>query len=173
MMERRIKRRRRIRKEWIIKEEFSCKKCGAGNDDIEWNEKKQVLFCKKCGHELRAKNELEEQVDFKEIQTYGFWIRFIKEHFIPCDKCQDRLHRLLYRSGTWYINDGNMGVDLAIFGGQCYFSVRWMQKAVYFTPCPECAKKLKELVLYKKLCIGNKETEPAIELWRKWELIEK
>ena len=174
MRERRIKRLTRVRKEWVIREEgFSCKKCGAGNDDILWNEEEKVLYCKKCKHELTEREELEEQIAFKEIQEYGFWLRFVKEHFNPCDKCQDRLHRMLYRSGTWYINNDNMGVDLAIFGDHCYFSIRWMAKAVYFTPCPECAEKLKELVRYNNLCIGNKDTEPAVELWRKWAVIDE
>ena len=126
-----IKRRTRVRKVWVAKEEFACKKCGAEDIDIGYEEKEKILYCKKCGHKLTEKEELEEELIFNEIQQYGFWIRFVKEHFVPCKKCQDKLHISLFRNGTWYINDGNMGVDFAIFGRQCYFSIRWLTKLLY------------------------------------------
>ena len=181
-----MKRKTRIRTEWLPKEDgFVCGKCkGTGKcaDDknkfladctaqFYWNEEQEKIICK-CGRKLTTKEELEEQIDFKEIQQYGFWIRFMSDHFNPCVKCQDKIHTILMKSGAWYINNNKMDVDLTIFGDQCYFSFKWLTAHTRFTPCPKCIKQLQTKIRTSELHIYN-DTKPIIELWRRWDLIEK
>jgi len=94
----------RIVKKWIMREEFSCMKCNAGNDNIGWNDRdsdhpagqpENVLFCKNCGHKLTKKDELEELVSFVEVLEYRFFLRFAKKHFEPCQKCQESIDGLI------------------------------------------------------------------------------
>jgi len=94
----------------VVKEEgFICGKCGAKSEqladsrddasikgiDLYWDEKEQVIACRKCGHQLTSKKELYNYPKIKEIQQYGFWLRFLSEQFIPCPACQNRIHKLI------------------------------------------------------------------------------
>jgi len=92
-----------IREEWLMKDVFSCKKCGASNEHIKWNDEgsdhpalqpEGVLFCEKCIHELTEKKELEDLVYFVEQITYSFYLRFAKEWFTPCQTCQETIDGL-------------------------------------------------------------------------------
>ena len=180
-----MKRKTRVRTEWLPKEDgFVCGKCKrtgdcAGdmlelvNSDAQfyWDEEQEKIICK-CEHKLTTKEELEEPVEFKEIQEYGFWIRFISDHFNPCYKCQDAIHTVLTKSGAWYIIDNKMDVNLTIFGDQCYFTFKWLTINTRFTPCPDCIKKLQTKIRTNELHMYN-DTKPIIELWRRWDLIEK
>lgn len=105
MMERQI-RERTIE---VVKEEgFICGKCNAkGNcadtkdiaikDEVAfyWDKKEEKITCVKCGHQLTEKKELYDYIKVKEIQQYGFWLRFLSEHFVPCVDCQERIHKLI------------------------------------------------------------------------------
>jgi len=52
---------------------------------------------------------------------------------------------------------------------QLGFYIRIMQ--LNFIPCPHCQKRLiKEMMESKQWSIGNKDTDPPVELWRKFEL---
>jgi hypothetical protein len=31
----------------------------------------------------------------KEKRYYGFWLRFASAHFVPCEKCQEKLEKIL------------------------------------------------------------------------------
>jgi hypothetical protein len=53
---------------------------------------------------------------------YGFWLRFASRHFIPCQKCQERLEKILEES---------------------------------------------------ELHLGNKDYEPPIELYKRYEIVDK
>jgi len=96
--------REKIEKEWLLREDFECIKCGAKGKDIGWNDKgkgyttgqpEEVLFCKKCGHELTTKEELENLVAFVKVSKYSFFLRFAKRDFTPCRHCQEKLRKVL------------------------------------------------------------------------------
>jgi len=180
-----LKRKTRKRTQWFPKEDgYICGTCKAKGDCSDeknstepffWDEEAKKITCVKCGHQLTTKEELEDKFIVEEIQRYGFWLRFASEHFIPCKNCQEVLHKALFRrKATWYINDDKMGVDLAIstYGNICYFSFRWIEPALYFTPCDNCIRKLRGIIKDKELHIGN-DVKPPVELWRKWEHIEE
>ena len=99
----------RKRKLEVPKEEnFTCKKCGkttmkmADNRDdaiikkvnIYYDEKQGKILCT-CGHWLGEQEELYNYPEITEIQQYGFWLRFLSEHFIPCVNCQGKIHKLV------------------------------------------------------------------------------
>jgi len=170
-----------IREEWLVKEEFSCKKCGASGDDIGYNEPDGAIFCKKCSHTLTEKNELEDLVYFVEFCQYGFFMRIFHDHFIPCDECQEKFEKILVgKIKDWYIYDLPLKVELDYFGPQWRFKFPWIgtTKSVndvnVVLLCKKCGKVLEDgMVNADKWTIGNKDYEPAIELWRKWKVDDK
>lgn len=178
-----IKRRLRVRKEWLVKEEFSCVKCGAKDKDISWNDKnsdhpagqpEEVLFCLKCGHKLTKKEELEEEIIFKEIQQYGFWLRgLMSEHFIPCEKCQDRLHEMMMTMTVAFYTQDCITIETLKKKDELVWQFRLrfltcggLSDKEVFKPCEKCQKKLRKLWEIKNLHIGS-EIKPPVELWRK------
>jgi len=55
---------------------------------------------------------------------------------------------------------------------QVGFYIRIMQ--LQFVPCEVCQRRLiKEMMKSKQWSIGNKDTEPPVELWRKFEIDDK
>lgn len=174
-------RKTRIRTVSVPKEDnFWCSNCKATGacDDKEsapffYDEAQEEIVCRKCKNLLGKEEELNDKLRIKEIQVYGFWLRFASSHFNPCGKCQDKLHISLFeKSGTWYICDKNFAVNLTVFGGKCYFSFRWLEKAMYFTPCKDCDKKLRTIIRRSELHIYN-DVKPVIELWRVWDHLEE
>lgn len=175
----------RIRKIWFNREKFSCKQCGAGNDDICWNdsgsdhpttEPEEVLFCKKCGHKLTAKDELEELVSIVEELQYGFYLRFASESFIPCEKCQDLIHEEMM--GNLVFHDERQQVILETRQANLYkegkvkiwkvfFGFLEFQPTIEF--CEHCSRQLNKIWDTKELHIGN-DVKPLVELWRRWEI---
>jgi len=119
-------------------------------------------------------------------QQYGFWLRgFVSEHFIPCEKCQDELHSLLFDDTIWgTVLPEKEPVELKIEFSEKYYKndkrVKFMLNFVFqrdkryreggyiqgFKPCEKCGAKLKMILLEKELHIGS-ETKPPVELWRK------
>ena len=77
--------------------------------------KKKIIF--EC---LENKGKTYVKSEGQKVETIGFWLRVITEHFIPCKKCQEEL-----------------------------------------------AKQLQNA---EELHLGNAKYEPAIELWRKFEI---
>ena len=204
-----VERKIRTRSIEVPKEkDYVCGKCSAKGDCADsyadahkkhmvfyWDETQGEhgkIICVKCGHWLETKEELYENLPVKEIQQYGFWIRFAKEHFIPCDICQDELHNLLFDKTIWTtIPEDKEMIKLEIrFAEDKYrvdqkteFKLNFVFKldqsyrtggyVATFRICGDCQHKLEEILLDEELCIGNKDTEPAIELWRKWEYMEE
>jgi len=169
----------RIKWTWLDKENLSCIKCKAGNDDIGWDENKKVLFCKKCGHKLTDKEELEERVPFVEVQQYGFWLRFISEHFIPCRKCQEELCGI-FNDIPNTLDLGNQNcITMHIWRNydrsqlECSFTLSFVSpsptSSYEYKPCEKCQKKILVNFSDKEIHIGN-DNKPMVELWRKWEV---
>jgi len=190
-----VKRKTRIRTEWIPRENnFICSDCnskgGCGDNKQNaiknklpffWDERYKKIVCL-CGHWLESKEELEEQVDIKEIQQYGFWLRFMSEHFIPCDKCQERLNNVLTLQTKMMLDFDNPCCitlraykceqnSLPEFTFILSFVSPTTTTSYRFHVCDDCQGKLWHLFSKKELHIGN-DTKPLVELWRKWEIID-
>jgi len=192
-----MKRKIRTRKMWVPKENgFICGKCGAkgdctdykaeavkGNIPFYWNEKAGEhgkIVCIKCNHWLETKEELEDLIDYKEIQRYGFWLRFASTHFIPCDECQDKLHEALMTSRIKINRTDSLSLtrgdgEVWQFSLSLVFSMLGKypkyKASLLFIPCEECQKELQKIWENKELHIGN-DVKPMVELWRTWEMIE-
>ena len=41
----------------------------------------------------------------KEDGRYKFYLRFVQEHFTPCDKCQVELNRIIYNAQRLYLGN--------------------------------------------------------------------
>lgn len=113
-------------------------------------------------------------------QQYGFWLRgFVSEHFIPCEKCQDRLHAILFEASSWNTTcppieltvkfvdkEKKERVGFALKFVWKYMTIREGGWTPTFYPCKKCAEKLKTTLLEKELHIGS-EVKPPVELWRR------
>jgi len=112
-----------------------------------------------------------------EFLKYGFWLRFISEHFVPCTLCQEKLDELL-RSNDWEISPETMNVVLSIKKESAVFYLKWIDNCCY-VPCSECQKKIINLIRNisrqdaSNLHIGNKDYQPPIELWIDWVMDEE
>lgn len=137
--------------------------------------REKMFICYECA---------EAKVTYR--QQYGFWLRgFVSEHFIPCEKCQDELHNLLFNKTEWmtvpvekepvelevkfrekhYRNEEivRFTLNFVFYYNKSYREGGYIQK---FEPCDNCIAKLKKVMLVKELHIGS-EIKPQIELWRK------
>jgi len=181
--------RRRIRSTWLTRDDFVCGECGAKGDDIGWNDRgsrhpkgepEDVLFCKKCGHELTSKDELEEQVNFVEKIEAGFFLRFFGKEFKLCEECQEILDKRVLEGfaelGNQHcinlrqvLHRNEPNIDVTLWEFHMYFT-RYSQ-AEYshevFTPCQKCQKQLYYMWNNYEMHIGN-DTKPMIEFYRRW-----
>lgn len=112
--------------------------------------------------------------DCKEVLTYGFFLRFAKESYIPCPKCQGRLHELLMQN-NWDISATvsvgfyySPSLSREVIKFRMFFLPEGLMEK-YWTPCDNCQKYLLNIVRKSELILGHKEyTNPPVELWRKW-----
>ena len=117
------------------------------------------------------------------ILTYGFFLRFAKQNYIPCPKCQERLHEILMshkwtllsplmvellyipkniKIHTFYISFGLKFLSIHGDASPSYGTPTW-------TPCDACQKYLLKTIRESEFILGNKDyTDPPVELWRKW-----
>jgi uncharacterized protein with PIN domain len=121
-----------------------------------------------------TKNETEK------IETYGFFLRFIRAQFEPCEDCQTEILKILKTNPlnlskeTTHISfhqcivSENTGEIYYQFGFP--FLVSTNQK---WTPCQKCQKILADLMNNaEQLHIGNNEFAEPVELWMKYVLDE-
>lgn len=125
-----------------------------------YNEKKKTMFiCDECA---------EAKVTYR--QEYGFWLRgFASEHFIPCEKCQDKLHEMMMTMTVAFYTQECITIETVEANGKIVwqFLLRFLtSNKQVFRPCEECQKKLQKIWETKELHIGN-ENKPSVELWRK------
>lgn len=148
----------------------TCPKCGKDTKI----DTKTTVHCFRCKETFPKTYE----AYFVKVRQYGFYIRIIHNHFIPCDKCQDEFEKVLVEGiKNWYIEEGMpLKVELDHFINQWRFRFRWIgisqrTDTDVVLLCKECSKNLElGIVDAHEWTIGNKDYEPAIELWRKWDL---
>lgn len=108
-----------------------------------------------------------------ETIQYGFYLRFAGISFVPCDDCQEEINDMLFKDAYWQIGD-NYSITLHkdTYDSVCFvlgFLVTGIIGHKEFTPCKECQNKLLEdIKKASRYTFGNKEYEPAVELWRNW-----
>lgn len=183
-------------------ENFVCRICKAkGNcsdeknnkDPFFWNKDEGKITCVECGNQLETKEELKEDLLITEIQQYGFWIRFLSEHFIPCKECQEKLDKLLYEKTIWRtLNPDQPLITMEIRFAEVEYD--WQKDDILkfdlnfvfrldksykeggytetFVPCKRCVEEFKKLMINKEFHIGN-DNKPLIEFWRSWEYLEE
>jgi Zn ribbon nucleic-acid-binding protein len=190
--------RTRKRTIWVAKEDgFICGTCkakGGCSDEKDstepffWDDDAKKITCVKCGHQLTTKEELEDPLIIDEIQMYGFWLRFLSEHFIPCKTCQEKLDKVFSLSRltknirvnslklqsphciTLHISKNER--DLEEFMFMLGFASENPLLTLEFVPCDKCQGKLLKTFNSKEIHIGN-DSKPLVELWRKWEHIDE
>jgi len=105
-------------------------------------------------------------------QEYGFWLRFASEHFIPCSKCQDKLHEMLMTKPVAFHKPECITIESIKDGFR--FLLRFIEVSPpdqMFVPCKKCQRKLIKMWEIKELHVGN-ENKPMVELWRRWEIVD-
>lgn len=182
---------------WLPRENnfycINCKAKGGCSDEkgskepFFWDENAQKITCVNCSRQLTRRRELEEKVKIKEIHQYGFWLRFMSEHFIPCDKCQEELNEVLtlqhssFKKGMTLDFSSPLCVSLHAFKSrrdlpEFRFTLSFVSPtqttSYHFAPCNDCQGKLWHIFSKKELHIGN-ENKPLVELWRKWEIVDE
>jgi len=122
------------------------------------------FVCYKCAHRKTLQR-----------QRYGFWLRFLSEHFIPCEECQDKLHELINTNEVDFHKEYN-SITLIISEKEnklkARFKLGFLWRDSIFTPCKLCQKKIVELWQTNELHIGN-DIKPMVELWRDWADVEE
>lgn len=89
----------------------------------------------------------------KEAQIWRFYFRVIKEHFTPCNKCQEKIEKLL--------NDIEFS-DSETVRSAPYIALKNL--------CNQCEKEIAKVGDNADIILGNKDYEPPLELSRKWDL---
>ena len=123
-----------------------------------------------CGHWLGENDELYDYPEITEIQRYGFWLRFASEHHIPCDECQEKLHKMLTTSRLAFYISNCITLEEYPKKGDWRFLLRFLPNGEQtFTPCKNCQRYILKNIDKKELHIGTDE-KPLVELWRQWEI---
>lgn len=108
-----------------------------------------------------------------DVLRYGFFLRFIHDHFMPCDKCQDELEKILVGKIQDWCIDEPLRVELDYYINVWRFTFPWICREVVLL-CKKCSKVLEDGIKDADIwTIGNKDYEPTIELWRKWDTSDK
>lgn len=115
------------------------------------------------------------KVEYKKVETYNFYLRFIKKNFTPCIDCQTSIKTLLYESNILYSLD-NLKVSLYqqyadnILDYSFFFNfiMHDLSKEGFnheWTPCSKCQSIIRNIMLnIDELFIGNKDYLPPVEL---------
>lgn len=161
----------KIKKDTANKE-MNCAWCGEnfkakGLSQTLYFTESQGIVCYNCAF-----------VQVNEIQQYGFWLRFASEHFIPCDECQEKLHKMITSLKTAFCKSDCIILEEYPKKGQWRFVLRFLSvglsglsDADVFIPCGKCQSEILKKFDERELHIGSDE-KPLIELWRRWEAIE-
>lgn len=146
---------------------YECPKC---HGDLHWDSGPRKYHCFKCNESFSQKIK----VPIVEVQRYGFWLRFVSEHFIPCDECQENLDKMINK------------YKIALYDPHCitieeypkkdnwrfllrFFAVGSLSGKDIFTPCKQCQSRILKNFDEKEIHIGN-DNKPLVELWRKWDI---
>lgn len=162
----------RIKRISVDKEDVFCPKCKSVDIDFDY------LKCEHCGYALGTEDVM-EKIDIVEVQEYGFWLRFMSEHFIPCEKCQEELSNIFEKVEEQLDFNNPNCVSLHFWKNyeqnqvECSFTLSFVSptptSSYEYKPCKKCQKKILKKFSEKELHIGN-DSKPLIELWRKWDI---
>lgn len=115
-----------------------------------------------------------------EVETLGFYLRFIGKHYEPCLECSKELAELLLYDANIDLGPDSASVRLQRMQGIYQFAMPFLLvKGEYhvtqnFVPCEKCQKIIKDLILQSNsLTIGNKDYAFPVELWKKCETDDK
>jgi hypothetical protein len=140
--------------------------------------------------QINIKTYVEEQLDgelpnyakvqHKEIETYSFFLRFIKQKFEPCSKCQAEVKTVLYESDINF-HPERMAVALyqqMVNGKRAFtFGFGFVSNGLSifeWKPCKECQKEIAAILDdISELFIGNVEYMPPVELSMRYVVDEK
>jgi hypothetical protein len=99
--------------------------------------------------------------DYK-VETYGFYIRIIHEHFYLCEKCQLEIKEILETSDIYYHKDRtHVSLTQKVTNKKRVFSfdLHFITPAIFPFTWKPCTR----------LTIGNKDYLEPVELWRKFQ----
>ena len=117
-----------------------------------------------------------ERKNDEEILTYGFYLRFAQKSYIPCPKCQKRLHEKLMKYKWSLQNNENIKLiyqptlnNKSSVSFEFLFLSAIQPTIVGLIPCDNCQPYLLKIIRKSGLILGNRDyTDPPVELWRKW-----
>jgi hypothetical protein len=120
------------------------------------------------------------RVEHKEIETYSFFLRFIKQKFTPCNACQPTLKTVLFESDiNWHPARMSVALYQQIVDGvrTFTFGLEFVSNGLSifeWKPCKSCQKEIADILdSANNLFIGNEEYMPPVELSMKYELDEQ
>ena len=181
-----IRKIKRKEEEYIKEENFVCPKCGVktkelGNDLNEGMQLKKIYYndtidkvvCYNCGYLFQHK-DLVEKYFIEEIETFGFYLRFLGSHFVPCNECQDKIKKMLMEIKQFRFDEKTTVIAEVENWIKWKFCICYYDNDKYgisYYPCEKCNKKLNEIFENSELHIGN-NIKDLVEFYRIWELKE-
>lgn len=146
------------------------------------NKKEPKIFLREEAYEsemLSGETKKYVKSETKKIEQYGFFIRLIHEHFIPCQKCQLEIKTILQTKNLYFHRERNhviLSQFVSYEGKRTYeFELPFVaQEGLYpFTwkSCLKCQKEVAKLFdEADQITIGNKDYLEPVELWMKFEI---
>lgn len=107
-----------------------------------------------------------------EKEIFSFYLKFIKEYFYPCNKCQEEIAEKFASPIMMHIEKYYTPVFMERrYPKKHDISFRLEFIGNRYTPCEECNKKLNHIIDYADEFIIGKNSN-AIEFRRKWETVD-
>lgn len=167
-------------------ENFECPRCGTKTKElgIDLNEGIQLkkiyynnmidkIVCYNCDYRFQDK-DLIEKYSFEEIETFGFYLRFLSSHFVPCEECQDKIKKMLMDIKQFRFDEKTTVIAEVENWNIWKFQICYNDNDKYgisYYPCEKCNNKLNEIFENSELHIGN-NIKDLVEFYRVWELKE-
>lgn len=164
-------------------ENFKCPKCGTKTEElafnlnegmqlkkIYYNDRTNKVICYNCGYTFQDKDLIEKE-NIEEIETFGFYLRFISDNFIPCNECQEKIKKTFTEIETLAFNDKiSIIAEITQWKNWKFYIYHGRFEHLYY-PCQKCNNKLNEKFNNSELHLGN-NIKDLVEFYRIWELKE-
>lgn len=179
-----IRKIKMLKSEYHKEENFECPKCGKktkelGKDlnegmqlkKIYYNASTKKIICYNCGYVFQKEDLIEEYIH-EEIETFGFYLRFLNSRFVPCEECQDKIKKMLMEIKQFRFDEKTTIIAEVLDWVKWKFNICYYDKyGISYYPCEKCNKKLNEIFENSDLRIGN-NVKDLVEFYRIWELKE-